>query len=76
MKSCKIIHINDGNPVTMENGNFFLLEEFPKMSEKLNEYLNDGWEVKHIIPDFDPAPIENGNGIAFYKTGFCVYLEK
>ncbi len=38
---------------------------------KYEEYINDGYEVKQMIPEVTP----NGSG-GFYKSGFTVYLEK
>ncbi len=75
MKKCKIIHINDGSHETITNSNFHFAEEFPWAESVINEYLNDGYEVKQMIPEITPSKVETGT-VAFYKSGFTVYLEK
>jgi len=75
MKTCKIVHINDGNPAEVTNGNRLYVENFPHAEKILDVYLNAGWEVKHIIPSVDPAMPEQ-DGFSFFNTGFIVYLEK
>ena len=75
MKQCKVLHVNDGNPSVLHDGNFLFVEEFSQAESVITEYLNDGWEVKQIIPDIDPNPVEIGS-FPFYHTGFVVYLEK
>ena len=74
MKRCKLIHINDGRPQTLTNGNFVFAEEYVSTSEILNEYLADGWEVKNMVPEFSPAM--NETSPVFYKSGFTFYLER
>lgn len=75
MKECKIVQINDGNHVEIQNGNFLFVEEFPKTAEIINKYLAEGYEVKHIIPQFSPAS-QKSDGYSFYKDGIMLYLEK
>ena len=75
MKECKIIHINDGNPIEVSNGNRFFQECFPQTEEVINDYLNQGFEVKQIIPQYSPAIQEEGN-FSFYKSGILIYLER
>ena len=75
MKKCKIIHINDGNTVELANGDYFYAEEYEKAEAFLEPYLEEGYEVKHMIPEVMPAMQEEG-GYAFYHSGFTVYLEK
>ncbi len=74
MKKSVVIHINDGNPETLRNGERLLVERYYKTEEIIEQYLSEGFEVKHIIPDYTPAPADAD--IAFYKTGIIVYLEK
>ncbi len=71
MKRCRIIHINDGNPETINNGDWMFVESYTRAERILEEYINDGYEVKQMIPDITPA-----DAGGFYKTGFTVYLEK
>lgn len=74
MKVCKVLHINDGDPALITNGNFLLAEEYTRASDILNQYLADGWEVRSMVPEFSPAASKNGP--AFYSAGFTFYLER
>ncbi len=74
-KECKIIHINDGNPRKLENGNFHFAEEFPWAETCLTKYIQQGYTVKQMFPDFTPVR-QNPNAYCFYKSGFIVYLER
>lgn len=74
MKECKIIHINDGNPQEITNGNFLFVEEYLCASESVNQYLEDGWEVRTMIPEFTPNMRDRSP--AFFCGGFTVYLER
>ena len=75
MKKCKIIHINDGTPKELENGNRFFAEEYEEAEAFLAPFLAEGYEVKQMIPDYSPA-IQKPGAFSFYNTGFTVYLEK
>ena len=74
MKVCKVIHINDGDAKELTNGNFLFAEEYTKMSDILNEYLADGWEVKSMAPEFMHG--RHDSGPLFYCCGFTFYLER
>ena len=73
VEECKILHINDGSARTLENGNFHYMEEYEWAEKVLNEYLAEGYEIKQMIPCLTPARLDGG--VAFYDTGFTVYLE-
>lgn len=75
MRECKVIHIQDGNPRVLKNENFHFIEEYEWMAEALGDYLNDGYKVVHMIPDFSPTVQQEG-AYTFYKSGIVVYLEK
>ncbi len=75
MKRCKIIHLNDGTSKIITNGDGHFMEEYTWAESAIEEYLNKGYVVKHIIPEFTPGTIKEGN-LTFYKGGFTVYLEK
>lgn len=75
MKKCLLIHINDGSPEELQNGNFMFVERFPRAEEIIEKYLSQGYEVKQIIPDYSPALQGEGNP-TFYQTGITVYFEK
>ncbi len=75
MKKCKIITVHDGQPETIHNGNFLYVCEFNKAEEVIDDYLDQGYEVKSIVPEYNPAIQEDGV-YSFYKGGFSVYLEK
>ena len=75
MKECKILHINDGNPEVLHNGDNLYIEELTVSEEILNELLEEGWEVKQMLPDFTPSILQKGC-YSFYHTGFVVYLER
>lgn len=46
MKKCKIIHISDGSPETLTNGDRHFAEEFTWAENLINEYPEDGYTVK------------------------------
>ncbi|MBE6039055.1 MAG: hypothetical protein E7218_07665 [Anaerofustis stercorihominis] len=71
MKEVKVIHINDGTSVELTNGNRHFAEESVWAGEMLSMYLNAGYEINQIIPDFTPG---TPGGYAFYKTGFTAIL--
>lgn len=75
MKTCKIISINDGKYKTIQNGDYMFIKEMPRAEKIIEEYINDGYEVKQIFSTYDPAIQEEGN-YTFYKGGVIVYLEK
>lgn len=74
MKECKIIHINDGNPQQIKNANYLFVEEYLCASEIVNQYLEKGWEVRNMIPEFTPNMRDSSP--AFFCGGFTVYLER
>lgn len=74
MKECKILHINDGSAKELANGNFHFMEEYEWAEEVLRAYLEKGYEVRQMIPNLTPGRLERG--VAFYDTGFLVYLER
>lgn len=59
----------------VQNGDYLLVEEFPRTAEIINKYLADGFNVKHIIPSFMPSVQETGN-YTFYKDDIMIYLER
>lgn len=75
MKKCLFIHINDGKPEVLQNGNHLFVERFFKTEEVIEHYLAQGYEVKQIMPDVSPAEQGAGN-YTFYKGGITVYFEK
>lgn len=75
MKECKVIHINDGVANVIQNGDRHFVEEFPWTDNFLNNYLAQGYEVKHIMPNITPNILEKGC-YPFFIGGFTVYLEK
>ena len=74
IKKCKILHINDGSAVVRTNGNFHFMEEYVWAEETVQSYLREGYEVKQMIPTLTPARLDGG--VAFYDTGFTIYLER
>lgn len=75
MKECKLIHINDGCERELRDGNRFYAEEFPETRELIGTYLEEGWQVVHMVPDFSPA-IQGEGRYSFYKTSWTFYLER
>ena len=75
MKKCAIIHVCDGNAEIVENKNRLLIERFTHSEEVIEQYLSQGYEVKHIIPDYSPAVQGEGNP-TFFKGGITIYFEK
>lgn len=47
----KILHINDDNSEVVTNGERMFIETFPKAQNEIEKYLNEGWEVKQMIPE-------------------------
>jgi len=41
----------------------------------VNEYLEEGWKVVHMMPVVEPAINEIG-AYNFYKGGYTFYLER
>ena len=74
-KECKLIHINDGSAVTRENGNFHFVEQFCWTERYLKQYLDEGYELKHMVSEVTPA-IQGEGRYCFYKSGFTFYLER
>ena len=75
MTECKIITINDGKERQLTNGNYLYACDYPVLERYLNEYLEEGWKVIHMLPEFEPAINEKGN-YSFYKGGYTFYLER
>ncbi|MDO5132783.1 MAG: hypothetical protein Q4D81_07355 [Eubacteriales bacterium] len=75
MKECRIITINDGREKELANGNWLHIEEFPRMAEIIGKYLQEGWEVVHFVPVYNPAVHEEGK-FSFYRGGYTFYLER
>ncbi len=75
MKKVIILHINDGNSEVATNGNRMFVETFPKAQSEIEKYLNEGWEVKQMIPEVTPSVNKEG-AYSFYKSGFTIYMEK
>ena len=73
MKECKIIHINDGDAKELTNGNWHMAEEYVWTSEMLNLYLNAGYTITHVVPEFSPG---RPGDLPFYKDGFAIFLER
>lgn len=75
MRECKLVHINDGRPEELTNGNFYFAETYPRAERELEKYLDQGYELKAMVPNFTPGN-PGGGGYAFYETGFVFYLER
>lgn len=74
MKVCKLLHINDGRPREIANGEFLFAEEYVRTSDIVNEHLADGWEVKNMVTEYIPGGKEER--YPFYCQGFTFYLER
>lgn len=75
MKKCKIIHINDGTSKVTTNGDRHFAEEYPWAEELIEGYINRGYEVKQMIPNYTPNVQKLGE-YPFFIGGFTVYMEK
>ena len=75
MKQVKIIHINDGSSEVIKNEGRMFIETFPHAQKEIEKLINEGWEVKQMIPEVTPA-INKEGVYSFYKSGFTVYLER
>jgi len=71
MIECKVVHIHDGDKREMTNGNWHTGGEYDWAGEMIALYLNAGYRIEQIIPDFCPAPQQPGT-YTFYKDGFTV----
>ena len=74
-KECKILHINDGSAKVMLNKNFHFMEEYHWAEQILETYLDQGFVIRQMIPNFTPSRGTPGS-YAFYDTGFVVILER
>jgi len=75
MKQCKIIHINDGKPQELYSEDRYYSDCYPRMEAELEAYLNEGYEVRQVLPHVTPAIQGDGN-YSFYETGYTFYLER
>jgi len=75
MKKCKIIHINDGTAQVTTNGSGHFVEEYPWSEKLIDDYLNQGYELKQMFPNYTPNIQEEGM-YSFYIGGFTIYMEK
>lgn len=75
MRKCKILHINDGTAKVITNGDRHFVEEHPWAEDLIEGYLNQGYEVKQMIPNYTPNVQKNGE-YSFFIGGFTVYMEK
>lgn len=75
MKICKIIRIHDGKCETLQNGDFMLIDEFPRAQKIVNRLISEeGYEVVQVMPIYTPA--ERNDNLNFFRGGFVFYLEK
>jgi len=75
MKEVKILHVNDGHSKVIKNEDRMFIETFPYAQEEIEKLINEGWEVKQMIPEVTPA-INKEGVYSFYKSGFTIYLER
>lgn len=75
MKQCKIIHIYDGKPKELYSEDRYFADCFPTMEAELEAFLNEGYEVRQIVPHLTPELQENGQ-YGFYESGYTFYLER
>lgn len=73
MKECKVIQINDGDMLKLTDGNWHCAQEAVWAGEMLAMYLNEGYEIVQMYPEFDPGMGRPGE-YTFYKGGFTVVL--
>ena len=74
MKECKILHIVDAMAECVFSDGINLVEEYPFVSERINEYLKDGWEFRCMIPKFSPN--EFSSVPPMHNDGVLIYLER
>jgi len=75
MKQVKILHINDGNSDVIKNEERIYIETFPCAQGEIEKLVNEGWEVKQMIPEVTPA-INKEGVYSFYKSGFTIFFER
>ena len=75
MKHCMIVRITDKSPVKLHDWDDYVSEHFPKMEAELEVYLEEGYEVKQIVPHVAPEIQEDGKQ-GFCETGYTFYLER
>lgn len=76
MKQCKLVHIHDGNSSEVCNGDRLFVETYPRVEKMLEEWVNEGWKVKSMIPQYMPGVQGTKGAYSFYLDGMIVYLEK
>ncbi|MBR4446660.1 MAG: hypothetical protein IKS37_12280 [Solobacterium sp.] len=75
MKEVRILTINDGKEEVLANGDYFYAETYPRTEAMVQEYLNDGWNLIHVMKDFNPAIQKEGN-YTFYRGGITFMFER
>lgn len=70
----KIVHINDGNSVTAQNGNRLFVETSPRAEHIVSAFLTDGWTLHSNV--FTVSPSTNPDQIAFYLSGWDFLFTK
>ena len=76
MIECKIITINDATGREKFNIDYHRLEEYPWSDEVLNWYLNEGFEIKHVVQLFHPGTQGQSGEYNFYVAGWTIFLER
>lgn len=75
MKHCMIVRITDKSPTKLHDWEDYYSEHFPKMEAELEVYLEEGYEVKQIVPHLAPEVQADGKQ-GFCETGYTFYLER
>ncbi|MCD7809397.1 MAG: hypothetical protein LUH02_08645 [Erysipelotrichaceae bacterium] len=74
-KIVKIVHVNDGERQGMHNGNFMVVETYPRSEKIIEAFLNNNWTLMNRTQVIKPAIQESGV-FSFYKDGWDLLFEK
>lgn len=65
----KLVSINDGESVTVTNGNRMCVETYPRAEKMIEEFLNAGYELHSRVFRVTPA-IQQEGSYSFYRNGW------
>ena len=74
-KIVKLVHVNDGEKNEVNNGDFLLVENYPRTEKIINAFLSDGWTLNSITQQVTPA-VQKQGAYTFYMGGFNLLFEK
>ena len=74
-KIVKLVHVNDGEKNEVNNGDFLLVENYPRTEKIISAFLSEGWTLNSITQQVTPA-VQKQGAYTFYMGGFNLLFEK